>query len=220
MYFDARTGHLLACNFKKVPNRGHNYVRPGCHGYNKNGATCGSQLSKQSCGSETNHHYCNSVNRHWRSFCEDRDWDMHLSYCANVKCDEIGLDLEERENINQYNIQEILDLPNNYEFNHVSDARRKAVDETRMELSSSESEEESESGEENENSEEESEEESESEDSESEEESESEEDSESEDSEEDSASEEESEDDINFCGYCGKQRINNANFCHNCGNVF
>lgn len=248
MSFNEETGHLLRCNFTKVPNRGHNFIRKGCHGYNKNGETCGCQISKQSCDVESEHRYCNSVNQHWRKFCEEHTptWDHHLSYCANMKCDFLDIDLIGRGNINQYNIKDILDLPSDYELNHVSDARRKAVDEEKLEESSSdnsESESESSSSSEDMNNQSrrkrrrtniiEVSSDSESEVSECDSENLSEHSSDREFIDDDGSSRNvqnygssrnvqnyESDTEINFCVSCGKKRIEDSRFCHNCGKKF
>uniref|UniRef100_A0A6C0C6U9 Uncharacterized protein n=1 Tax=viral metagenome TaxID=1070528 RepID=A0A6C0C6U9_9ZZZZ len=48
-----------------------------------------------------------------------------LSVCANIRCDELNLNRQERDKIHQYNIVEILGLPGDKEYNHISMSRRK-----------------------------------------------------------------------------------------------
>ena len=69
---------------------------------------------------------CND-NNHWESYCKLNDWDKDLSYCANVRCDRFGMNLDYRRKLDQYNIADKLEFSINSskrEFNHVSDFRR------------------------------------------------------------------------------------------------
>lgn len=111
--WNTKTGHLLRCSRDNII---------GCDEINRNGTPCKKreQLSRQSCdigyGSFCAIHYkLNLGPQH----------DVELSTCANKRCDELNLSLEERKDIHQFNIQEILGLPSLDIFNHVSKNRQK-----------------------------------------------------------------------------------------------
>lgn len=125
------TGHLISCKFIPRPNRGHG-LRPMCSAHLQSGENCQSLIGLQSCWLKT----CASWSNHWGRYCNKHKprWDKHLSACANNKADELGLTYEERLLINQTNIKQILGLPSHKTYQHISNARRKEVDES-IELS-------------------------------------------------------------------------------------
>lgn len=63
---------------------------------------------------------------HWEKYCRSRRWSHHLSACVNKLCDKLGLNLKQRRLIDQYNINEILGLPESpkKECGHISKKKR------------------------------------------------------------------------------------------------
>jgi hypothetical protein len=128
--------HLRDCDFHPTINRPVNDRAAFCSEYNSiedqvSGSLlrCGNgNLSKQAClkGLEGK---CSS---HWRKECKENGWDHEISKCANRIYDrkkEQGLILIPRVMITQFNIQEVLGLTPDPKFNHISDKRRKEVEE-------------------------------------------------------------------------------------------
>src|SRR5690606_25242807 len=108
MLFRKSTGHLCSCLY--VPGNSINEpilgVKPVCCG-EVDYRDCGGVLCYLGClrtdDYETYSGYCAA---HWKKYCKDNDWCSYLSYCANTKCDELGLNCEDRSKINSSNIKE------------------------------------------------------------------------------------------------------------------
>lgn len=129
---DPLTGHFLDCDYRKVINRAVGGIKPYCSNYvhDENGAhvPCSGTLSKQAC-LINGKGLCSSSGRHWQKYCEGNDWCSDLSRCANRLADLMGLSLRDRSMIDQNDINNVLGLPSDKEYNHISDLLRKVVDE-------------------------------------------------------------------------------------------
>lgn len=140
MNIDSITGHLATCDFHTHINRPVNGVKPHCCHVNywldeQTGRQeyCGTVLSKQACLLE-GMGWCTGKIDHWGQECEWQGWEKHLSRCANIICDWLGIPsvapdgIFDRSDINQYNIEEVLGIPADPMYNHISDARRRVND--------------------------------------------------------------------------------------------
>lgn len=139
-----RTGHLNECGSRNYPiNRVVNGVKPYCYSIVKtaNGTTqcCGSLVSKQSCLVDGKG-FCSNPADHWGLLCSSNGWNREISRCANLIADQLNLDPKIRNSINQDNIEDILGIPSNRIYNHISDkVRRENYNDISDESSSSES---------------------------------------------------------------------------------
>lgn len=122
--FDLLTGHLKTCKWSEV------YNNPEC--IYKEHTKCGRSMSKQSCFKEENGRiigFCtNTRNGHWEKYCDSKKpfkWTMHMSACANEKCDRLKMSYEERSTINHKNIKSKLGLPEDIKYNHISKSVRR-----------------------------------------------------------------------------------------------
>ena len=120
--FDPKTGHLTSCARKgeaglnKLPVK----IKGRCPHYTENDEKCPSiLLSLLSC----NGPMCNIERKNQFDVIEN--WDRHLSDCANTLCDEKNMSLAERKQINHKTIKQILGIPGDLKYNHISNARRK-----------------------------------------------------------------------------------------------
>lgn len=138
------TGHLEDCEFAEHPNRVVEGRKAYCFHELKDGQFCGGQISKQSC-LMLGKGFCAGAADHWGKLCKKYGWNRELSRCANIIADSLKIPKELRSSINQNNIQLILGIPNNKEYNHISDRVRREVEESedleRMEEEDSEEEE-------------------------------------------------------------------------------
>jgi hypothetical protein len=93
-----------------------------CITKNEDGSACHNchRLSLQSCN-YGNGVYCAIHHKKNINF----GHDPNLSSCANVRCDELKIDYEDRKKIHQYNIDEILCLPGHDIYCHVSKSRQR-----------------------------------------------------------------------------------------------
>ncbi|SIP85924.1 Hypothetical protein PACV_209 [Pacmanvirus A23] len=117
-------GHLIGkCAFRQHPNRGVNGRRFGCPNITKDAVTCGCHISKQACWTKL---CAGGRVSHWWNYCNSHipRWYSELSACANERADELKLPFEERILITNLNIEEILGLPSDEEYNHISDSLR------------------------------------------------------------------------------------------------
>lgn len=107
------TGHLIKC----VNKRG-----AKCIGRNKDGSVCKNRFRvfPQSCdhglGSFCATHYSQTIGPHHI---------IELSKCANVRCDQLGIEINDRKKIHQYNIHSLLGLPGDNVYNHISKSQQK-----------------------------------------------------------------------------------------------
>jgi len=115
--WNAITGHLKKC----LPRSINMY----CKEINKDDSICLNKhrLSLQSCNYGAGM-YCAT---HYKKNL-DTDHSPQLSRCANIRCDELNLSLQEREKIHSYNINKILGLPGDNIYNHVSKSQQKRFD--------------------------------------------------------------------------------------------
>lgn len=129
-------GHRIGCQWQRFPNRPIDGIKPFCRVINKRATEeaketihCGAPVSKQCC-LENGASLCSSGHtKHWQAYCETVGWYYQLSSCANIRCDEIPeLTFEQRTQIDHTNIEEILGLPSDAQYNHISDTLRTAVD--------------------------------------------------------------------------------------------
>lgn len=101
------------CIFKQEIQKGSSYfIRNTCKE-----CASSSQISRQCCDLQL-------CVRCWKGHCELYNWDPELSKCANIICDSLSIDPRQRQNINQFNISQILALSNCHKFRHVSNKRR------------------------------------------------------------------------------------------------
>jgi len=101
-------GHLLGCLGRYKPNKKRD-SKLKCCAWVK-GEPCGLQASTQSClWYDQEGTLCYWCVVHWRMYCDRRGHDDDLSHCANIVADH--LNEEERESINEFDIQERLRLP-------------------------------------------------------------------------------------------------------------
>jgi len=109
------TGHYNFCIYD--PQRKGGLYCCRCHGKNIVPISCYNML----CGD------C------WYSFCAAQHWDRHLSSCANYRCDELKITMQDRTTINQYNFIERLGIVCYTRYIHVSSVRRSiAVEKHKM----------------------------------------------------------------------------------------
>lgn len=121
-------GHIIKkCEFRQHPNRGVNGKRFGCPNITTGAITCGSHISKQACWTKL---CAGGKVSHWWNYCNSHlpRWYSELSACANKRADELKLPFEERILITNLNIEDILGLPSDEEYNHVSDSLRERTD--------------------------------------------------------------------------------------------
>lgn len=130
-------GHIIGCGFSQRPNR---FNR--CRGATKNHRKCLTPISRQSCclnfegGSLCKGGRESSDKSHWHSYCEDKGWDTNLSVCANIKADELRLTEADRRMINQNNIEQLLGIPTEVKYNHISDRRRRECSQVSKQIAS------------------------------------------------------------------------------------
>ena len=144
--WDNRTGHLLNCltrsdNIRccgitingKICSNKKNISLQSCN-YGKIPSVSGGTLSaKQQVGKESSLRLDSFLTGQGKGvYCGVHylknikfGHDFQLSSCANIRCDEINLSLKERNKIHQFNIEEILGLPSDDKFNHVSKSRQR-----------------------------------------------------------------------------------------------
>jgi hypothetical protein len=118
-------GHLAGCEFQCDPNRVIGDMKTACSEFNKTGARCRAHLSPQSCDLQL-------CARHWEWYCDtDKPgWCYHLSVCANIRADKLGLTQQERFRIIPSNIFKILELPSGRIHGHISETWRKQARES------------------------------------------------------------------------------------------
>jgi hypothetical protein len=131
--FDPVTGHLFTCKWKENPNRPVNGHKPYCKQVNSKNINenCGGTLSRMYCleMNDSGHlvGLCSGMNSHWVKFCENHmpfKWNPNITSCANIKADLLKLNEEERFDIVETNIKNVLSIPNGIEFNHLTDKLR------------------------------------------------------------------------------------------------
>lgn len=112
--------HSLDPEGKQNRPGGRNQQRPKCE------LDGGCQISNQCKRYETDGGYLlGKCSLCWKEYCEIYDWDPELSYAANELCDDKEIPLDERVNIDQNNIFEVLGLPQGIKYCHVSQNRYK-----------------------------------------------------------------------------------------------
>ena len=118
-------GHLKKCH-----NHNPRALRPKtvCAGKSDNGKECDGPTCHIGCIKKDKNNapniYIGYCNAHWCKLCGKNEWDSNISYCANVIADEKDLDMSEREKINQFTINEILDIPDIIEMkSHIAKDR-------------------------------------------------------------------------------------------------
>lgn len=126
---DSVTGHLATCKFRGHVNRAYNGIKPHCNHVLKcstrdNIVYCGGNCSNQACIDNDGMGRCVGRNDHWGKECKENGWDKNLSKCANIICDNLAISLDERKGINQHTISDLLGVPADRKFNHVSVKRR------------------------------------------------------------------------------------------------
>lgn len=110
------TGHLIKCANKRGAR---------CVGRNKDGSGCKNRflVFPQSCdhgaGSFCAAHYRQNIGP---------QHVIELSRCANIRCDELGIEIDERKKIHQYNIHDLLGLPGDNIHKHISKSQQKKFD--------------------------------------------------------------------------------------------
>lgn len=110
------TGHLIKCVSKQNAR---------CIGRNKDGSVCKNRflVFPQSCdhgsGSFCATHYRQTMGPHHV---------IELSKCANIRCDQLGIEIDERKKIHQYNIYDLLGLPGDNIYKHISKSQQKKFD--------------------------------------------------------------------------------------------
>lgn len=111
-----QTGHLTTCKCKNHINRPFNNIKPQCSYIHENGQNCGSQLCYLGCLQFSGNQLLGFCANHWRIYCAKKlNWSDHLSYCANVKCDLMKIDLANRLKINPANIEKMTGISNIYD---------------------------------------------------------------------------------------------------------
>jgi hypothetical protein len=60
----------------------------------------------------------------WAEHCGKVRWDKYIDYACNLVATELGLTLEQRQEINETNIYEILGLSGKPKYNHIANTRR------------------------------------------------------------------------------------------------
>jgi len=112
--FDRITGHIIGCEFGLPSSR--SVLKNICHKCRGN-----SQISLQSCDLWL----CYKC---WGNYCDKQqeEWDLELSRCVNLKCDEEEIDYGSRKMINHKNINILLGISPNKLYAHVSRARKSA----------------------------------------------------------------------------------------------
>ena len=123
--FNIISGHLSSCNYTGSINKLNNGLKPTCCYKTNNGSDCSNQLCYLGCLrknslSAKHYGYCDT---HWKTYCSNinNEWSDHLSYCANIKCDQLKFKYDERTGINGSNIFQKIGFPNNPNYHHVKD---------------------------------------------------------------------------------------------------
>jgi len=116
-------GHLPGCQSSRIPNS----LRPKCPAVVKSrpGGKCGAQATKQACIFSSDDELISRCWAHWKPYCDDIGFDSDLSRCANTVCLRMGIS---SKRINHLNIQDLLGLPGDKKYNHVSKRRRREAE--------------------------------------------------------------------------------------------
>lgn len=128
MQINPQSGHLFGCfsdghtgTIRKDPLH-----KPMCCAKNATGKKCSALATRYGCLEKKGELFYGYCDKHWDQIPDaTEDWDDNLSRCANRIADNKELTLDERLKINQYNIHEILGIPQWCIESHISPQRTK-----------------------------------------------------------------------------------------------
>jgi hypothetical protein len=124
---DYKTGHYNKCDWLKrqLHNKILNRQRIPCKCSLTKNNECSALICSQSCLEINDGTLYGECYKSWKKTCKVNIFDPCLCRCINEYCDKQNISLKERKLITPENFEKILQIPYNYENNHLSEKRIK-----------------------------------------------------------------------------------------------